>query len=320
MHPPLGTFHVVSRARQTTERSATQALVRHDAGRFRQTSVVKSVRPSYDRNVAWQRCGSRQACARIRRSVQAGRARHGPILDLRSWISHATNRLHFVLWLVSRRVCCTFCCHEHAVCFGMRYAIGTLGKTGSESCRFRVPSERADMMALGLQTLLILSAIAIAYGVVANRMMKAAQPLRLEGHDAAMEMLETACLHDDDHDALRFMVGNLFNGFLPWILVLAFPFVAMYEVFHVWRTGRPFSGCRTRDTTLRARFEETTNRLAMAIFSQSPLASILFLIELSIAIVCLATLWPVAIVFRDVGRVHAWLRTVTFRGSPLRRS
>lgn len=174
-------------------------------------------------------------------------------------------------------------------------------------------------MALGLQTLLILSASAIAYGFVANRMMKAAQPLRLSGYDAAIDMLEARCLHDDDHEALRFMVRNLFNGFLPWILVLVFPFVAVYEALHISRNGRPTPGCQTPDTTLRAKFEETTNRLAVAIFAQSPIASILFLAELLIAIVCLASLWPMAIIFRDVGRLHAALRTMWPAGSPLRR-
>jgi hypothetical protein len=195
----------------------------------------------------------------------------------------------------------------------------TLGKAGSYDGHFRVPGEREGTMALGLQTLLILSAIAIAYGFVANRMMKAAQPMRLAGYDAAMDLLETRCLHDEDQDALRFMVRNLFNGFLPWILVVAFPFVTVYEVFRISRGGRPWSGGRTEDATLRAKFEETTNRLAVAIFAQSPAAAMLFLVEFLVAIVCLASLWPMAILFRDVGRIQDALRAMTPGSSRLRR-
>ena len=169
-------------------------------------------------------------------------------------------------------------------------------------------------MALGLKALLILCAIAVVYGFVANRMMKAAQPLRVAGYDAGMDMLEAQCLPHDDHEGLRFMVRNLFNGFLPWILVVAFPFVAVYEMFHISRNGRLCSGPQINDTTLRAKFEATTNRLAIAIFSQSPIASVLFLLELLVVIVCLASVWPMAVIFRDVGRVHAALQGLATRG------
>lgn len=173
-------------------------------------------------------------------------------------------------------------------------------------------------MALGLKALLTLCAIAIVYGFVANRMMKAAQPLRLAGYDAAMAMLDARCLPHDEHEGLRFMVRNLFNGFLPWILVVAFPFVGLYEAYHLTVKRRPSAWPQIQDAALRAKFEETTNRLAVAIFSQSPIAAVLFLGELLVAIVCLASLWPMAIIFRDVGRFHAALQGLATQGRHLR--
>ncbi len=151
-----------------------------------------------------------------------------------------------------------------------------------------------------IQLHLLFLGVLLAYAFVTNRLRKATQPLRERFAREAEKLLGERVLPEQDAEVLRFMLRNSFNGYLPWIFVVAIPFFAVLD-----RLGLAESPGRTwsRPSELRDRLVLTHSLWVISICAYSPLPGLVMLLWLLI----ITMIWMPIMATRSVAEVLAYV-------------
>lgn len=130
----------------------------------------------------------------------------------------------------------------------------------------------------GLQALLWLGAILIAYAFLGNRLLRATDPLREKAGRMALELLRDERLPVRFKRGLARGIEDLMNPWRAWYIVLTVPYFAIVA------RGRPDPLDEISDKALRRQVRSTVGLITLAVVSNSVAATALLLLQAVVAI------------------------------------
>ena len=121
--------------------------------------------------------------------------------------------------------------------------------------------------------LLQVSAAALLYLIIKNRLNAYLHPLRMRLAELGAERLADHSISDRDRSRIEFQLDNAYNGRIAWALVLLFPFFAARSLVESFIGVERSEASGSDDTAIML-------LATMSVFATSPIALALFMIEL----------------------------------------
>ena len=118
----------------------------------------------------------------------------------------------------------------------------------------------------------------LAYALLCNRLMHIAQPLHAYMADRGEKLLAEDRLPSFHAKQTRFVLDHAFNGWMPWLIVILAPIAAILYLGR-WNREPPLD-----DEDLSDRYNRVQTVAVISVFAHSPMAAVLFVIELIIMI------------------------------------